>query len=94
MYVVVTIGNSDNKLTQGEWSRLVYEVGSSIMFYQKQRHGEFFSPPASKYQNACWLFEVKKPVDEFQEELMRIAQYFKQDSIFWMQSETPLFLRS
>ena len=38
MYLVVSIGNTDNKLTQQEWSRFVHSVGELLQSYETHRH--------------------------------------------------------
>lgn len=89
--VYVTIGNTDNKLTQQEWSqfcsdvfRCVQDASNYIVF-----HG--FSLPSAPYQNAVVAFTRMASVDGREEERERIlrqrlsilASKFKQESIAW-----------
>lgn len=69
MTTYITIGNSDNRLTQQEWARFhrhvddtVREAAASVnsFGYDDWRvtiHGAWVSPSAAPSQNACWAIE-------------------------------------
>jgi hypothetical protein len=53
--VYISIGNSDDKLTQSRWSDFIEDV--ELEFDYVRIHGCWFSDPRSPYQNACWCIE-------------------------------------
>lgn len=58
---LISIGNSDDKLSQAEWSRFVTEVRDTFQYYDIQIHGEWFSLPDKPWQNANWCVEIQPP---------------------------------
>lgn len=91
--VHVAIGNSDNRLTQEEWSNYVHEVDLLVHSSAPHVHGTWFSPTDSPFQNACWSFEVLGDSHLWsrlavQRVLREIAGRYRQDSIAWNESET------
>jgi hypothetical protein len=58
---LISIGNSDDKLSQGEWSRFVMEMRDLLRSSALQIHGEWFSLPDQPWQNANWCVEVPEP---------------------------------
>lgn len=89
MTVYVSIGNSDDKLTQREWSYFVNAVHHAVSDFVApgKLHGAWFSVPASPWQNAVWCFEVDRP-DELKGQLSEIAGRFGQESIAWAVATT------
>ena len=58
MIAYISIGNSDDKLTQAEWCRFVGEVDGLVgACPQLTIHGRWFSAPDRPWQNACWCVE-------------------------------------
>lgn len=97
MIVYVSIGNSDDKLTQAEWARFYSETALLLQRSAKVVHGQWVSEPASAWQNACWCIEVD-PMDvgliEFiKAQLIEIAVWARQDSIAWAAVAETEFLR-
>lgn len=97
MIAYVSIGNSDDRLTQAEWAeycRLANELLSPESNLILRRHGVWFSPPHAAFQNACWCVEIDRPtaVEAVKVGLRAMAQRFRQDSIAWAVAETE-FLR-
>lgn len=85
----IEIGNSDDKLTQREWSRFIAAVDSVIDSYSTRVFGRWFSSPESIYQNACFHFEVSGRVfNAMEEKLGVIAKRFNQSSIALTQGDT------
>lgn len=83
---VVSIGNSDDKLTQKEWISFCESVDYFIRLYANQVHFYGHGLPNRIWQNACWIFELKEA--EWEEpklkfELEQLTEKYKQDSIFW-----------
>lgn len=50
--VYISVGNSDDKLSQGRWAALVGEIDTFLLPFEIK--GRWFSPPDTPYQNACW----------------------------------------
>jgi hypothetical protein len=44
--VYLSIGNSDDKLTQAEWAEYVADMAGAVVCRAKQVHGTWFSLPA------------------------------------------------
>jgi hypothetical protein len=89
MIVYVSIGNSDDKLTQREWSMFCLAVDEALSLTPK--HGVWFSAQDSAYQNACWCFDVDndgKYAAMLKSRLAKIAAEFRQDSITWAVADT------
>lgn len=95
MIVYISIGNSDDKLTQSEWAFFCRDVDIIIRSRRLQVHGQWFSAPDSKYQNACWCVEHEfGPAgrEDFKDQLRTIARQYKQDSIAWAEVERTEFI--
>lgn len=58
---LIQIGNSDDRLSQGEWSRFIAEMRDLFRPSGFQVHGEWFSGPDQPWQNANWTVEVLPP---------------------------------
>jgi hypothetical protein len=80
---VVQIGNSDDKLTQREWSQFVLEVGNVIDSNGCHRHFSGGSSPKSPWQNYCYVFEAGEPLNQrfLKLKLAVLAGKYRQDSI-------------
>lgn len=56
MTVTIIAGNSDDKLSQGEWSQFVDDLDTVIRGDAIFGVHFFGCPPSSaRYQNACWV---------------------------------------
>jgi hypothetical protein len=87
--VYVSIGNSDDKLTQDRWSDYLSVVRAYLRKHAMEIHGEWYSAPDAGYQNAC--FCVVMDDDTAQVVKMRLAEIredYRQDSIAW--AEVPV----
>ena len=87
---VITIGNSDDKLTQAKWSSFVNAVSWIIFRYDLHPHFSGFSVGSAPWQNACWIVALPEEFDiaQFKFELRRIAQKYDQDSIALLLGDT------
>jgi hypothetical protein len=91
--VYITVGNSDDKLSQNEWSAFVSSVRLVLRDEAQVMHGEWFSLPDSPWQNACWCVEfVEYRLDRARMRLGKLAPAFRQDSIAWAEAPTVEFL--
>lgn len=96
--ITLQIGNSDNKLTQQEWSKFVNDIDYYLintMSHYIKVHFSGGSNNSSPFQNFCWVFEkncieiedyvldtIKKQVSKFAKEI------YNQDSIAWTEGVT------
>jgi hypothetical protein len=91
--VTIQIGNSDDKLTQREWSEFVIEVNELVDANAANVH--FFGAPSGwlVWQNVAWVIQFDDAVvqEAFQKKLIEIRKKYKQDSVAWTEGET-LFL--
>lgn len=99
MIVYISIGNSDDKLTQRSWSQFVEVVQSAldgtVAAGHATVHGSWRSPSDAPWQNACWCVEF--PPDRFAVEPLRelltgLTSDYRQDSIAWAEVKTTEFL--
>lgn len=82
--VYVSIGNSDDKLPQREWSDFAEEFANVIAGLALRVHGVWFSEPSAPFQNACVCAEVC-PVDvnDLKAALTATREEFRQESVAW-----------
>lgn len=94
MIVYVSIGNSDDKLTQVEWSQFFSEVALLLQRHANLVHGQWASEPASAWQNACWCVQVdyQMTAEFIKAELVGLAEKYQQDSIAWAEVKATEFL--
>jgi hypothetical protein len=93
--VYISIGNSDDKITQREWSMFVQGALGAVGQATTQIHGVWFSAPDSEFQNACVCAEIDDSADEkiLKERLAQLARLYSQDSVAWAVADTE-FIRS
>ena len=91
--VYVSIGNSDDKLSQSKWASFLTDVESLLEFECYEMHGAWFSAPDRVYQNACWcIVMTDEDIPWAQTRLRRLAATYRQDSITWAEIEEVEFL--
>lgn len=91
--IYVSIGNSDDKLSQYRWSGFYRDVNMLLRREASGVHGQWVSEPASAWQNACWCVEV----DDFRVAMLRnrlgaIAAEYDQDCIAWAEAPKTEFI--
>lgn len=92
MIVYVSIGNSDDKLTQARWAEFYRAVNLLLRSYG-HIHGQWVSEPASAWQNACWCLEFNDdPRHPLKTELTALRRTFSQDSVAWAEAPETEFL--
>ena len=83
MNMTISIGNSDDKLSQKEYAMFVAAVDAVLAKVDSQLHFRGFSPGDTPWQNAVWLVECTDIAAQvIREELRGLAALFRQDSIF------------
>jgi hypothetical protein len=80
--VYVSIGNSDNKLTQSEWSNYLHSFRTCMTQFAKQVYGDWVSEPSSSYQNACIGIATETPLT-LKAALTSLRAGHRQDSVAW-----------
>jgi hypothetical protein len=93
MTVTIQIGNSDNKLTQAEWSDFVKLVGDYIERYVEDRAAEihFFASSAGHdpWQNAAWIVAITDEHEpSLRADISTARRKFRQDSAAWTTGKT------
>lgn len=86
----VSIGNSDDKLSQRQWCEFVNTVEEAFDEERWRVHGAWFSRPDAAWQNACWCIELlgnTRSYFRLRRELREIAATFNQDSITFAKAE-------
>ena len=90
--VYISIGNSDDKLSQSEWADYIMAVTSVLSTHHVTIHGLWFSETASPWQNCCWCVECEDETGVIRGELGAVAERFRQDSIAWAVAETEFLV--
>lgn len=87
--VYVSIGNSDDKLTQARWSCFHDQVAFACRARACQVYGDWLSLPNTPYQNACLAFAIAPADAEVLKKTLRdLAADYGQDSIAWAEART------
>jgi len=87
--VYVSIGNSDDKLTQAKWAEFYRAVALAVRHFSITVHGQWVSEPASAWQNACWCIEIDDDgAGYLRGHLGALAGTYDQDSIAWAEAVT------
>lgn len=87
--VYISIGNSDDKLTQEQWRDFIWTTGFNVTSYATTVHGIWYSAPVSEYQNACWCIEIEeehKPL--LKKRFANMKASFQQEWIAWAEATT------
>lgn len=100
--VYISIGNSDNKLTQAQWADFVTRVDIALLDQGvvpgaavRARHGNWRSLPDDLWQNACWCVDLDSDFadpEELKSELRNIAVSFGQAPIAWAEAPITEFI--
>jgi hypothetical protein len=85
-FIYVSIGNSDDKLSQPEWARYWRKVNLALKTIPQKVHFSGLSLPNEPWQNALWCVEIGTPenVLRLRNELNEVRQEFNQESIAWV----------
>lgn len=91
--VYVSIENSDDKLSQRDWSDYVGEFVEVMHIHAQQVYGELYSESSAAHQNACVAAAIPVHlVDELRSELIRTREGYGQDSIAWVVAPETEFI--
>ncbi len=87
--VSLLIGNSDNKLSQKEWSDFHEAVEHAVAHYEDGRQFTGCSEGCSPWQNACWVFTIdESKLSKLTFDLEGIRKLWKQDSVAIISGDT------
>lgn len=90
--IMVSIGNSDNKLTQKEWADFVELIDDAIRTGSISVHFMGGAANWMPWQNVAWLFDCDEAeIDSFKSYFQSTKERYNQDSIAWLEGDT-LFL--
>jgi hypothetical protein len=89
--VYISIGNSDDKLSQAEWCSFYTTVDQVIRRAAYRVHGAWASPSTDSWQNACWCIEIDETAG-LRGHLCNAAKAYGQDSIAWAEAPAVEFL--
>lgn len=97
MIVYISIGNSDDKLSQMQWGKFYRKIDLTIaglrIMDAGQVHGRWVSQSTDYWQNACWCIEIPDHLAAALREELRVrAAQFSQDSIAWAPAPETEFL--
>lgn len=86
MYVVISIGNTDNKLTQQEWNKFVIEMDFALNVEGKVH---FFGGASNweAWQNVAWILETTSEPLSIREMVKLVRKKYNQESAFVMVGE-------
>lgn len=80
--VTLQIGNSDDKLTQAEWSSFVFAMRDAVIRSMHQMHFSGTSPSDAVWQNACFVFEIHDGnIPRLYELAIECRRKFRQESV-------------
>ena len=87
--IAIQIGNSDDKLTQREWSAFVSLVDSCIKEHSQAIHFSGAAWGCAPWQNAAWVCEVlRSHIPSLKAHVKRARQQYRQDSVAWLEGST------
>lgn len=88
-----SIGNSDDKLSQADWSVFIEEFRTAMRRYAEQVYGNWLSEPSDRYQNACMAIEVSPgSIGALKMDLGEVRKAYSQDSVAFVVAERTEFI--
>lgn len=85
--VCVMIGNSDNKLSQREWSEFCKDLRSIMGQLATETHFDATSEGSHPWQNLCVVAQIED-LDFLRLQLSHVAAAYGQDSVAILVGET------
>jgi hypothetical protein len=87
--VCLQVGNSDDKLSQADWSRFVSEIRYTVVEWITDIHFSGASYPTESWQNACFVWAVPdENIEKVKDAVKEIRQRYQQDSVAWLEGST------
>lgn len=92
--IYAAIGNSDNSLTQSEWSKFQTEFSELIGTEAAKIWETCFSAPTATWQNMCIGFDCDEAkISSVQEGLRQLVKKYHQDSIAWSEVKETILVK-
>jgi hypothetical protein len=89
--ITICICNSDNKLTQKDWSDFCSVTDSVVKHFCSELYFVGFSNPAEKLQNASWVFSLKEEsILKLQKRISEVRKAYLQDSVAFVTGKSEL----
>lgn len=98
MTITIILGNSDNRLTQQEWSEFVSEVIGVIPKKHPwdlapcpvETHFSGGSGIAAPWQNVCVVVVCNEPeiISKLRHDVREVRRKYRQDSVAWIEGKT------
>lgn len=89
--VTLQIGNSDDKLTQAQWSLFITKVQGVLDQQNVAIHFFGVSPGDARWQNACWVFEaLSSKYELLRVGVSKVRKEFSQTSAAWTAGDTEM----
>lgn len=80
--VIIQIGNSDDKLTQAQWSHYVESVRNEIEQIANEVHFFGGAPTWYPWQNVAWCIVCdESKIDLLGDRLIKVRESYKQGSV-------------
>lgn len=87
--VTIQIGNSDDKLSQLQWSNFVSDIDRAIFECPCDIHFSGFSQPNVEWQNACWVIAIEAGyIDDLKANLQHWREKYDQESLAFTIGQT------
>lgn len=87
--ITIQIGNSDDKLTQSEWSNFVARCAGRIECRTPHIHFSGGSSNWNEWQNYAWVIMIEpEKSEELKRVLEEVRKSYRQESIAWTEGET------
>ena len=87
--VYISAGNSDDRLTQGEWASFVTGIRAILTVNCERIYGYWLSPPDSPWQNMCIAVQVPdEGAETLKAALTELRVKYRQDSLAWAEAVT------
>lgn len=91
--VYVSIGNSDDKISQVEWAAFVADLKDVVARYAGQVYGQWFSVPDAPYQNMVTAFLLAtRDISGLKAALADLRKVYRQDAVAWALARGTEFL--
>ena len=85
--VTIQIGNSDDKLSQREWSGFIRDMNINLSGVEIHFQGTSYGD--KEWQNACWVILIEDfDFDRVKKGVWQTGLFYGQDSVAWTMGDT------
>lgn len=87
--ITIQAGNTDNKLSQQEWSNFVRKLDGEIRFHAEDIHFFGGSENWALWQNVAWIIVTdRNRLEILKSQVMNTREAFYQSSVAWTEGAT------